>query len=62
MDKTLVFTTVEHARIIATGVPVQFEIVWALVAFLGVALTVALVRCRHFGDNDLAPRKTDGRE
>jgi hypothetical protein len=56
MDKTLVFSTMEHARVVATGMPVQFEIVWALVVLLGVALTVALVRCRHFGDNDLLPR------
>jgi hypothetical protein len=56
MDKALVFATAEHARVIAAGMPVQFEIVWALVGLLGVALTVALVRCRHFGDNDLAPR------
>jgi hypothetical protein len=57
MDKTIVFATVEHARdVVAGGIPVQFEIVWALVALLGVALAVALVRCRHFGDEDRAPR------
>ena len=54
MDKTIFFATAEHARVVAAGMPVQFEIVWALVGILGLALTIALVRCRHFGDNDLA--------
>jgi hypothetical protein len=53
MDKSIVFATVEHVRVVAAGMPVQYEIVWALVGLLGVALSVALFRCRHFGDNDL---------
>ena len=53
MDKTILFATVEHARVVAAGMPVQFEIEWALVSILAVTVTIALVRCRHFGDNDL---------
>jgi hypothetical protein len=50
MFVSLVFATVEHAHIAATGLPVQFSILGALLALLGITLAFALVRCRHFGD------------
>jgi hypothetical protein len=50
MFSFLVVATAEHARAVTTGLPVQFEILWGLVALLGLTLAFALVRCRHFGD------------
>ena len=50
MYNSLVFATVEHARGAAAGLPVQFALLGALLALLGMSLAVALVRCRHFDD------------
>jgi hypothetical protein len=52
MYNAIVLATTEHARIVSTGVPVQYAIQWTLIALVVVSLTFALLRTRRKSEDD----------